>query len=105
MKVQQIFVILAGFFLAASKLLRDRISDIGYTESHMTLLKYLADAGELSLVIEHIKWVREKSPTLLHCILTEVSVALSSSSKSDAMLQLFQILVENDKIPENLLSR
>ncbi|CAA2955107.1 pentatricopeptide repeat-containing protein At5g14080 isoform X1 [Olea europaea var. sylvestris] len=94
-----------GFFLAASKLLRDRISDIGYTESHMTLLKYLADAGELSLVIEHIKWVREKSHTLLHCILTEVSVALSSSSKSDAMLQLFQILVENDKIPENLLSR
>ncbi|KAL2505427.1 Pentatricopeptide repeat-containing protein [Abeliophyllum distichum] len=90
-----------GFFLAASKLLRDRTSDIGYIESHMTLLKYLADAGQLSLAIEHIKWVAGKSHILLHAIQTEVSVALSSSSKPDAMLQLFQALAENGKIPEN----
>ncbi|KAI3451599.1 hypothetical protein Pfo_008264 [Paulownia fortunei] len=68
-----------GFFHPASKLLRDLTGGIGCLESHLTLLRYLADVGEHSLATEHIQWVADKSPALLHAIQTESAASFSSS--------------------------
>ncbi|KAK2968768.1 hypothetical protein RJ640_028161 [Escallonia rubra] len=45
-----------GHFLAASSLLCDRTWNTGDMNSHVILLKYLADAGDVPAVTEHIKY-------------------------------------------------
>lgn len=78
-KVELIYLFLAGFLLPASKLLRELTCGIGCLESHLTLLRYLADTGELSLGSEHLQWIADKSPALLHAIQPELAASLSSS--------------------------
>ncbi|XP_041003632.1 pentatricopeptide repeat-containing protein At5g14080 [Juglans microcarpa x Juglans regia] len=82
-----------GHFITASKLLRDLTCDIGHSDSHIILLKCLADAREFPIAIEHIKWVEKSSPSTLQVIYAELSVSLSSS-KSEPILQLLQTLPE-----------
>ncbi|KAJ7942773.1 Pentatricopeptide repeat-containing protein [Quillaja saponaria] len=61
-----------GHRLAASKLLCSLDYDIGHTESHVILLKCLADASELAVAIQHLKWVKETSPVTLQDISSEL---------------------------------
>ncbi|PON61275.1 Tetratricopeptide-like helical domain containing protein [Parasponia andersonii] len=84
-----------GLFLTASELLFGLGYDIAHSDSHVILLKYLVDAAELSIAIEHMKWVRETSSSLLQVISAELSVSLSYSSKPELVLQLLKAMQEN----------
>lgn len=86
--------ICAGLFPAASNLLCGLTFDVAHSSSHVILLKYLADAGEVPIAIEHVNWVRETSPSMLQMIRTELSASLSSSSKPEPILQLLQKVQE-----------
>ncbi|KAL9158722.1 hypothetical protein ABFS82_08G087500 [Erythranthe guttata] len=59
-----------GFLHRASKLLRELTCVVVSVESHFTLLRYLDDIGDSLLSDEHIQWVADKSPLLLHAIRT-----------------------------------
>lgn len=83
-----------GLFLAASKLLCGISHDVTQSDSHVTLLKYLADAEEIPVAIEHIKWVRQTSPSMLQIISAELLASLSSSSRPEPTLQLLQTIRE-----------
>ncbi|KAG8383878.1 hypothetical protein BUALT_Bualt04G0059800 [Buddleja alternifolia] len=79
-----------GYLHPASKLLRELTCDIGHLKSHLALLKYLADIGELSLATEHIQWIANKSHEMVHAIRTELSASLASSLKPDLVLLLIR---------------
>ncbi|KAJ4729495.1 Pentatricopeptide repeat-containing protein [Melia azedarach] len=83
-----------GHFLVAAKLLRGLATDIGHSDAHVILLKCLADAREVQIAIEHIKWIRETSPSMLQVISTELLASLSSSSQPEPILQLLHALHE-----------
>ncbi|KAK3036421.1 hypothetical protein RJ639_030020 [Escallonia herrerae] len=77
---------LLGHFLAASSLLCDRTWNTGDMDSHVILLKHLADAGDVPAVTEHIKWVRHNVPLMLDAIHNELLASLSTSSNLDLIL-------------------
>ncbi|XP_057984245.1 pentatricopeptide repeat-containing protein At5g14080 [Malania oleifera] len=83
-----------GHFLDASKLLRGLPCDIGDSDSHVILLKCLADAREIPIAIEHIKWVGNTSPSMLEAISTELLASLSSSPRPELIQQLLQAMQE-----------
>ncbi|XP_047961120.1 pentatricopeptide repeat-containing protein At5g14080 isoform X2 [Salvia hispanica] len=68
-----------GFLLPVSQLLRELTSRIGCAESHLTFLRYLADAGQHSLACKHLQWIADESPEMLHTIPPEFAASLSSS--------------------------
>lgn len=80
----------AGHLLAASELLRGLNNDIGRAESHVILLKCLADASEISIAIEHLRWVQDKSPSMLQDICTGLLASLSSATCPEPILQFLQ---------------
>ncbi|GAV64249.1 PPR domain-containing protein/PPR_2 domain-containing protein [Cephalotus follicularis] len=84
-----------GHFLVASKLLCGLSYDIGHADTHSTLLKFLADANELQVAIEHIKLVQETLPSLVQVISNELLESLPSLSKPDPILQLLQAIRDN----------
>lgn len=79
-----------GHLRDASKLLCGLNHDIGHAESHVILLKCLADSQEIPIAIEHLKWVQEKSPSMLQDICTGLLAALSSATCPDPILQFLQ---------------
>ncbi|EXC33394.1 hypothetical protein L484_010804 [Morus notabilis] len=81
-------------FLAASEFLRRLNYGFAHSEFHVILLKFLANASEVPTAIEHIKSVRETSPSMLQAISSELSASLSSSSKPEAILQLLDATKE-----------
>ncbi|KAM5582047.1 pentatricopeptide repeat-containing protein [Rosa sericea] len=81
----------AGLFLAASRLLCRLSFDIAHSDSHVVLLKCLADAKEIPLAIEHINWVRQASPSMLQTISNELA-SISSSPTPEPILQLLQTI-------------
>ncbi|BFG27146.1 hypothetical protein CerSpe_134210 [Prunus speciosa] len=84
----------AGFFLDASKLLCGLSNDVAQSDSHVILLKYLADAKEIPVAIEHVKWVRQTSPSMLQIVSAELLASLSSSSRLEPTRQLVQTIQE-----------
>lgn len=88
-------MLLAGHFLVAVKFLHGLAPDMGHSESHVILLKCLADAREIQVAIEHIKWLQKTSPSILQVIATELSALLSSLSQPEPILQLLQAVQEN----------
>ncbi|KAL3844782.1 hypothetical protein ACJIZ3_002185 [Penstemon smallii] len=83
-----------GFFHQASELLRGFRCDKGSLESHLILLKYLADIEELALATEHIQWIAGKSHVLLNAVQSELTASLSSSLKPDSVLWLLEQVVK-----------
>ncbi|KAK7336100.1 hypothetical protein VNO77_16631 [Canavalia gladiata] len=79
-----------GQLMAASKLLCSLNLDIGHAESHIILLKCLADAQEIPIAIEHLKWVQEKSPSMLQDICTGLLASLSSATCPEPILLFLQ---------------
>ncbi|KAI7737255.1 hypothetical protein M8C21_022988 [Ambrosia artemisiifolia] len=93
-----------GQFVAASDLVHDYTSTIGTSKSNMILLKCLADAGEVSVAIEHIKKMGKMSPPLLHELHAELLSSLSSSSKPQLILEMIQV-IENNVVSKNSSQR
>lgn len=87
--------------MAASKLLCDLNHDIGRAESHVILLKCLADAREIPIAIEHLKCVQEKSPSMLQDICTGLLASLSSATCPEPMLQFLQRIQDVFDFPYN----
>lgn len=75
--------------------------DIGNSNSHIVLLKSLADAGEMKMAIEHGEWIRDTSPWKLQAITAELVASLSSALKSEPVLQLLQAMRERGLISKN----
>lgn len=65
-------------------------NDVKYANSHAMMLKCMADAGELALAIEHMKWASDNSPSVLHAVIAELLASLSSSTKPDLLGQIIQ---------------
>ncbi|XP_075106681.1 pentatricopeptide repeat-containing protein At5g14080-like [Nicotiana tabacum] len=84
-----------GHLLPAMELLRGQSSDIAFLDSHLIFLKFLADAGEISMAVEHLKWIQGKSPSMYQALSNEILASISSSSKPDPILKLFQVMQEN----------
>uniref|UniRef100_A0A7N0ZZA6 Pentatricopeptide repeat-containing protein n=1 Tax=Kalanchoe fedtschenkoi TaxID=63787 RepID=A0A7N0ZZA6_KALFE len=83
-----------GFLLAASKFLLSLKDSLNNWDSHVTLLRYLADAGEVPLAIKHIKGIREFSPAMLKPISSELSGSLSSAPNPNPIIHLVQVIQE-----------
>ncbi|XP_030462774.2 pentatricopeptide repeat-containing protein At5g14080-like [Syzygium oleosum] len=75
-----------GDFVTASKLLQRFNCDLGNLDSHVTFLKYLNDADEARLALEHMKWIRENSSLMMNRISSELVFLVSSASKSEPIL-------------------
>ncbi|XP_071703046.1 pentatricopeptide repeat-containing protein At5g14080 [Rutidosis leptorrhynchoides] len=86
-----VFLCREGQFRVASDLVHDYTSTFN-SESHMMLLKCLADAGEIDVAIEHMTKVGQLSPSMLHELRVELLSSLSSSSKSQKILELVRVI-------------
>ncbi|XP_062105404.1 pentatricopeptide repeat-containing protein At5g14080 [Humulus lupulus] len=84
-----------GLFLAASELLCRLEYDPLHSDSHVILLKCLANAEEVPIAIKHMKWVQETSSSMLQVISAELSASVSSSPKPEPILQLLKATEEN----------
>ncbi|XWS32616.1 hypothetical protein CRYUN_Cryun22dG0005400 [Craigia yunnanensis] len=83
-----------GQFLDSSKLLCGLSSDITNSDSHVVMLKCLADAKEIQFAIKHIQRVQETSPSILQAIFNKLVTSLSSTSRPDSIEQLLQAIQE-----------
>ncbi|KAL5793430.1 hypothetical protein ACOSP7_002024 [Xanthoceras sorbifolium] len=88
-----------GHFFAAAKLLRGLASDIVHSDSHVILLKCLANADEVQAAIEHIKWIQENSPSTLEVISNELLAPISSYSQPASIVRLLQAVQERCLVP------
>lgn len=71
-------------------MLRGWYNDVKHANSHAMMLKCAADAGELALAIEHMKWISDNSPSVLNAVVAELLVSLPSSTKPDLIRQIIQ---------------
>ncbi|XP_068665629.1 pentatricopeptide repeat-containing protein At5g14080 [Aristolochia californica] len=92
-----------GKFSVALKVMQGlSSSDIDDSNSHVTLLKSLAESGEINVGINHIKWVRINQPWKLQRITNKLVQSLSFSLKMEPTLRLLHamhqigIAFEND---------
>lgn len=83
---------LAGFLVPALKLLSNQTCDVSNLDAHVTFLRFVATTGEVSLAIEHLKWIGDNSRWMLPALYDKVIAISSSSSKLDPLLHLFQEL-------------
>lgn len=88
-------MLLTGYHVAASKLLCGFSHELGRTESHVVLLKFLADAGEVSTALKHVMYLREVDPSVLEIIFAELLAVLPTSSKPENLMQIFKAMPEN----------
>ncbi|XP_042510273.1 pentatricopeptide repeat-containing protein At5g14080 isoform X1 [Macadamia integrifolia] len=87
-----------GHFVAASRVVRRIGPHPEISNSHVILLRCLVDAGEFKIAIEHVKWVRDTSPSILRAVFSELQASLTSSLNPEPILQLLS------KIKEPLVS-
>ncbi|KAE8661648.1 Pentatricopeptide repeat-containing protein [Hibiscus syriacus] len=91
-----------GQFLVASKLLCVLNSDIAHSDAHVVLLKWLADAKEIQLAINHTQRVRETSPSTLQAILSKLGASVSPTSRSGSINQLLYTIKKKGPVDCNI---
>ncbi|XP_021713630.1 pentatricopeptide repeat-containing protein At5g14080-like [Chenopodium quinoa] len=89
-----------GCLLYASKFLCSNCH-LRHKESHVILLKYLAEAQQFETAVDHLKQVMAASPSLLQEISTEILALLACSSNPEPILQLIQEMQHNEFVPMN----
>lgn len=80
-----------GHFREASQLLRER-EHLEHRGAHVVLLKCVIDAKEIEIGIEHMKWIKEVSPSLVHTISSDLLASFCSSSDPDSILPFIRAL-------------
>ncbi|CAN6466911.1 unnamed protein product [Victoria cruziana] len=91
----------AGNFGTASKVMRELVPcDLTTSDSHVLLLKSLAEEGHLEMAIEHTEWLRGSSPSKLQAVATELTGCLSTSLKPEPILQLLHVMHKLSLIPD-----
>ncbi|KAK9037218.1 hypothetical protein V6N11_022137 [Hibiscus sabdariffa] len=91
-----------GQFLVASKLLCVLNTDIAHSDTHVAMLKWLADAKEIQFAINHIQRVRETSLLTLQAIFSKLVTTVSSTSRSDSIGQLLHAIKEKVPVDRNI---
>nr|GEV50625.1 RNA-directed DNA polymerase, eukaryota, nucleotide-binding alpha-beta plait domain protein [Tanacetum cinerariifolium] len=86
-----IYLCKEGHFTTASDLVLNCTSTIKNLVSNMILQKYLVDAGEVLVAIEHVKKVGEMSARMLHEPRAALLSSVSSTSKPQPILKLIQV--------------
>ncbi|KAF7819392.1 pentatricopeptide repeat-containing protein [Senna tora] len=92
-----------GHLIAASKFICSLSHELGGAESHLILLKCLADSREIPIAMEHLKWVQERSPSMLEDIRTGLLASLSSVSCPQPILQFLQMIKETSDCLINII--
>ncbi|XP_010524251.1 PREDICTED: pentatricopeptide repeat-containing protein At5g14080 [Tarenaya hassleriana] len=90
-----------GCHREASELLREMwSSEEEQKGANVVLLKCMAEAKEVDIGIQHIKWIKQVlSPSLLHPFSSDLSASLCSSSDPDSVLPFLRELEETSNIP------
>ncbi|XP_051146452.1 pentatricopeptide repeat-containing protein At5g14080 [Andrographis paniculata] len=91
----------SGFHRRACKLLQ---SGVAYDqESNLTLLRHLANIGELPMATKHLQWIAEKFPAVVHAIRIELASAwLPSSLKPDPIEMLLVEIVKVEEVRQSM---
>ncbi|KAF3791974.1 Pentatricopeptide repeat-containing protein [Nymphaea thermarum] len=91
----------AGNFVTASKVMRQLVPcDLTTSDSHAFLLKNLVEEGHLQMAMEHIEWLRGRSPSKLQAVATELSGCLFTSLKPEPILQLLHVMDKKSSISD-----
>ncbi|CAI0457803.1 unnamed protein product [Linum tenue] len=91
-------------FLLSSKLLRGLTYDVAHPDSHVILLKCLAEAKESRIAGEHVKWIRETSPSMSRTVTSQISASPLSSTEPD-LLQQFAWAMPADQCGVDVMDR
>ncbi|CAH9101420.1 unnamed protein product [Cuscuta epithymum] len=81
-----LYLCTAGYVLSALKLLQSHTNYIASLDSHLTVLRFLTDAGEDSLALEHLKLVKDNSPFMLQALKNEIL----SLSRPNSIMELLK---------------
>ena len=82
----------AGNFKAALSAMCNVPSNVENLNSHVILLKYLTDVGEVEMAIEHLKWIRSNCSSNFENIMNELMASLSTSASLQHVTKLIQYL-------------
>lgn len=86
------YIIFTGNFKAALSVMCYAPSNVENLNSHVILLKYLTDVGEVEMAIEHLKWIRNNCSTNVQNIVNELMASLSTSASLQHVTKLIQYL-------------
>ncbi|KAG6511674.1 pentatricopeptide repeat-containing protein At5g14080-like [Zingiber officinale] len=81
-----------GKYTAASSLIQSLPSEAECTDSHVILLKGLAEAGLVEMSVEHIGWVQANVHSKFQAILTDLMASLSTAPSLEPVKQLLQAM-------------
>ncbi|CAH9113200.1 unnamed protein product [Cuscuta europaea] len=81
-----LYLCTGGYVLPSLKLLQSHKNDIASLDSHLTVLRFLTDAGEDSLALEHLKLVKDNSPFMLQALKNEIL----SLSRPNSIMELLE---------------
>lgn len=79
---------------SATRILREISTEIECVEPHVILLKCLSDANDVESAVQHVMWIREKSPQTVEFLLTQLVESLSTAPKMEHVLELLRALSE-----------
>ena len=82
----------AGNFKVALSVMCNVPSNVENLNSHIILLKYLTDVGEVEMAIEHLKWIRSNCSSNFENIMNELMASLSTSASLQHVTKLIQYL-------------
>lgn len=81
-----------GNFKAALNVMCNVPSNVENLNSHIILLKYLTDVGEVEMAIEHLKWIRSNCSSNFENVMNELMASLSTSASLQHVTKLIQYL-------------
>jgi pentatricopeptide repeat protein len=95
--VLQIF---SGNLKAALSVMFSVPSNIESSNSHVILLKFLTDAKEIEMALEHIKWIKRCCSSTFQGIMNELMASLSTSASLQPVTKLVRYLHSQGLVDE-----
>ncbi|XP_047086126.1 pentatricopeptide repeat-containing protein At5g14080-like [Lolium rigidum] len=89
-----------GSFKAALSVMFSVPSNIETSNSHVILLKFLTDAGEIEMALEHIKWIKRCCSSTFQGIMNELMASLSTSASLQPVTKLVRYLHSQGLVDE-----
>ncbi|XP_047092678.1 pentatricopeptide repeat-containing protein At5g14080-like isoform X2 [Lolium rigidum] len=89
-----------GSFKAALSVMFSVPSNIETSNSHVILLKFLTDAEEIEMALEHIKWIKRCCSSTFQGIMNELMASLSTSASLQPVTKLVRYLHSQGLVDE-----
>ncbi|KAM0924835.1 hypothetical protein ACQ4PT_004742 [Festuca glaucescens] len=89
-----------GSFKAALSVMFSVPSNIESSNSHVILLKFLTDAEEIEMALEHIKWIKRCCSSTFQGIMNELMASLSTSASLQPVTKLVRYLHSQGLVDE-----